>query len=116
MKKDKLPMTPLQIVVGFDVAEETYDKLPFMAQLILDLRIEGWKEMDIARALNIPQPTVNDIFRRTRYALADSKLKMILENRVYYRETHASVKDESSNEDQSNRNHTPRYSDKDLTD
>lgn len=96
MRNNSLPKTPLQTIVGFDVAEDTYDQLPFMAQLILDLRIEGWREMDIARALGIPQATVNDIFRRTRYALANSKLKMILETRVFYQETHYSVVDDPS--------------------
>jgi len=90
MKNDKLEMTPLQKVVGFEVAEETYDQLPFMAQLILDLKIVGWKDSDIARCLNMPRTTVVDTFTRTRYALANSKLKMILETRVYYRETHSS--------------------------
>lgn len=94
MRELKLKPTPLQQVLGFDVAEEIYDMLPIKAQLILDLRIEGYREMDIARALDMPQATVNDIFMRTRHALLNSKMHMILENRVYYRETHQTVQED----------------------
>lgn len=92
--KTKLPMTPLQRVVGFDVAEETYDLLPLTAQIILDLKIEGYNDSDIARVLGIPRVTAIDMFRRARSLLAESKMKMVLESRVYYRETHYSVVDD----------------------
>lgn len=92
--KTKLPMTPLQRVVGFDVAEETYDLLPELSQVILDLKIEGWNDSDIARVLGMPRVTVIDMFRRARHFLANSKMKMILEARIYYRETHSTVVDD----------------------
>jgi len=95
MRTTKLPKTPLQRLVGFEVAEETYDMLPFTAQIILDLKIEGWNDSDIARALNIPRVTCIDIFRRARYFLADSNMKKVLESRVYYREAHSSVLDDT---------------------
>lgn len=91
--KTNLPMTPLQRIVGFDVAEETYDGLPFLTQIILDLKIEGYNDSDIARVLGMPRVTVIDTFRRARSFLANSKMKLVLETRVYYRETHASVMD-----------------------
>ena len=95
MRTTKLPKTPLQRLVGFEVAEETYDMLPFTAQIILDLKIEGWNDSDIARALGIPRVTCIDTFRRARYFLANSNIKRILETRVFYRETHSSVIDDS---------------------
>lgn len=93
MKKNQLEMTPLQRIVGFDVAEEIYDNLPIFAQYILDLKIEGWTEQDIALALGCAQSTVNDTFRRARHYLLTSKLKLILETRVHYRETHYTAVD-----------------------
>jgi len=86
-------MTPLQKLLGFDVAEEMYDQLPLTVQLILDLKIEGYNDSDIARALGMPRVTVIDMFRRSRHTLLRSKLKLILETRVYYRETHTTVLD-----------------------
>jgi len=88
-----LSMTPLQKLLGFDVAEEMYDQLPLTVQLILDLKIEGYNDSDIARALGMPRVTVIDMFRRSRHTLLRSKLKLILETRVYYRETHTTVLD-----------------------
>lgn len=92
--KTNLPMTPLQKVVGFEVAEEVYDGLPLTAQLILDMKIEGWNDSDIARTLDMPRVTMIDTFRRARYYLANSKLKLILDTRIYYKETHTSVIDD----------------------
>lgn len=80
--------TPLQRIVGFEVAEELYDRLELYEQLILDLRIEGWVETDIAKALNISQSWVNILMHRARYKLADSKLRTILEDRQSYKEQH----------------------------
>lgn len=87
-------MTPLQRTVGFDVAEELYDMLPIKAQLILDLKIEGYNDGEIAMALEIPRTTVIYIFRKARYSLLSSKLKLILDTRLYYKETHISVMEE----------------------
>lgn len=85
--------TPLQRIVGFDVAEEIYDQLEFNEQIILDLKMEGWVETDIAEALGFGQPWVNILFHRARYKLANSKLRQILELRAYYKETHTQVLD-----------------------
>lgn len=107
--KERLNMTPLQRVVGFDVAEEVYDELPFNAQLVLDLLIEGYTQQDIADTLCIGQATVNDIIRRSRTSLAMQKAKLILETRIFYRETHTSVID-NPNDDFDNRNRRhPNY-------
>lgn len=93
--KKKLKLTPLESVLGFDVAEELYDELPFMAQLILDLKIVGYTDSDIARCLGMPRTTVVDTFRRSRTTLAMEKMKRILETRVFYMETHKSIADNS---------------------
>lgn len=91
MKTDRLKLTPLQRIVGIDVAEEIYDNLPIYAQYILDLKIEGYTEHDIAAALGISQSRVSAIFSQAKYYLVDSKLHLILESRVIYRETHRTV-------------------------
>lgn len=91
MKTTSLQPTPLQNLLGFDVAEEVYDQLPFLVQIILDLKIEGWNDSDIARGLGMPRVTVIDTFRRARHTLIKSKLKLVLDTRVYYRETHSSI-------------------------
>lgn len=91
----RLSITPLQRVLGFDVAEEIYDELPFMAQIIIDLKIEGYTDSDIARCLNMPRTTVVDTFRRARNSVAMQKMKLVLETRVHYMETHRSIADTS---------------------
>lgn len=93
--KKRLEMTPLQRIVGVDIAEELYDQLPLLAQYIIDLKIEGYKEQDIAKALGIAQSTVNDQFKRARYTLVKSKLHLILEMKQHYRETTPIVMDEN---------------------
>ena len=93
MNKDILPKTPLQKVVGFEVAEELYDMLPLFAQYILDMKIEGYSEPEIALALGIAQSTVSETFKKARYVLLKSKLHLILESRAMYRETTRSVKE-----------------------
>lgn len=92
-KELRLESTPLQKILGFEIAEEIYDMLPITAQLIIDLKIEGWTEQEIAKALDIAQSTVNDTFKKSRYILLKSKLHTILEVRQYYKETHPQVMD-----------------------
>lgn len=87
----KLVPTPLQKILGFEVAEEIYDLLPIKAQLILDLKIEGYSTRQIAAALGMRQTTVQDTFMKSRHILLRSKLHLILESRQFYRETHATV-------------------------
>lgn len=84
--RDRLPPTPLQRIVGFEVAEEIYDNLPLYAQYILDLKIAGYSETQIAATLGVAQSTVNETFKRARYYLLESKLHLILEARIHYRE------------------------------
>lgn len=90
-KQLKLEATPLQKILGFEVAEEIYDLLPINAQLIIDLKIEGWTEQEIAVALSIAQSTVNDTFKKARHTLLKSRMHMILEMRQHYKETHPIV-------------------------
>ena len=90
-KRLRLEPTPLQKVLGFEVAEEIYDMLPLRAQLIIDLKIEGYTTREIAQALDIGQMTVQDTFIKARHSLLRSKMHLILESRVHYRETHEQV-------------------------
>ncbi len=83
--------TPLQKLLGFEAAEETYDLLDFREQLIVDLRIEGWTHEDIGHALGLSQGWVSIIFKRIRFKLAESNLRRTLEIRQHYKETHSSV-------------------------
>ena len=87
----RLPPTPLEKVVGFDVAEEVYDRLDIVEQVILDLKIMEVTEQVIGLVLGISQTTVNIYMRRIRAKLANSKLHLILEARQHYRETHPIV-------------------------
>lgn len=89
MRTTKLPPTPLQQVVGFDVAEEIYDNLPLSSQVIIDLRMAGFTLQDIAKCLGLPYTTVYDNLTRSRFHLA--KLKLTLEVRQFYKETHRIV-------------------------
>lgn len=86
--------TPLQRVLGFEAAEETYDLLDFREQLILDLRIEGWSQHEIGEALGLSQGWVSIIFRRIRFKLADSNLRRTLELRQHYKETNVQVREQ----------------------
>ena len=101
MKKEvKLANTPLQRILGFEVAEEIYDLLPLHAQVILDLKIEGYHEQDIGEAMGISQQYVSKIFRQSRAALLKSKLHLILEARQHYRETNPIVMDNNYQEEE----------------
>lgn len=79
--------SPLQRIVGFEVAEEIYDKLTLLEQIILDLKIVGWTESDIAICLGISQSWVNIVMHKARFKLADTKLYHILKMRQLYKET-----------------------------
>lgn len=95
--------TPLQRVLGFEAAEETYDLLDFREQLIVDLRIEGWSQHEIGEALGLSQGWVSIIFRRIRFKLADSNLRQTLEIRQHYKENTPQVR-EYANADDSDHN------------
>lgn len=79
-------ITPLEKVVGFNVAEETYDLLSFREQLILDLLCAGFTHAEIGNVFDVSQPSISSSVRRLRFKMADSKLKMVLDARVLYRE------------------------------
>ena len=78
--------TPLEMVIGFAVAEELYDLLTMSEQLIVDLKIAGYSQQDIAELLGISQTSISIMFRRIRTKLAQSKLMQIIEIRQHYRE------------------------------
>lgn len=79
-------ITPLEKVVGFNVAEETYDLLSFREQLILDMLCAGFTHAEIGNVFDVSQPSISSSVRRLRFKLADSKLKMVLDARALYRE------------------------------
>lgn len=79
-------ITPLEKVVGFNVAEETYDLLNFREQLILDMLCAGFTHAEIGNVFDVSQPSISSSVRRLRFKLADSKLKMVLDARMVYRE------------------------------
>ena len=78
--------TPLERVVGFETAEETYDLLGFREQLIVDLLIIGWNQAQIADLFGVKAPSISSSVRRIRVKLADSQLRMIMESRVHFRD------------------------------
>ena len=79
-------VTPLQRVVGFHVSEQTYDLLDFTEQVVLDLMIEGWQNIDIAQLLGIRETKVKQIMIVIRAKLAGSMLYHHLEMKTYYKE------------------------------
>lgn len=78
--------TPLAMVIGFNVAEETYDRLTLREQLILDLLILDWKQTDIADVMEVSRHEVFMRVHSIRVKLANSKLRDILEMRGEYRD------------------------------
>ena len=79
-------ITPLERVVGFNVAEETYDLLSFREQLILDMLCAGFTHAQIGDVFDVSQPSISSSVRRLRFKLADGKLQMVLEARQLYKE------------------------------
>ncbi len=66
--------TPLEQALGFKCAEELYDLLDEREQIIIDLMIAGWTQIEIADILEISQSWVATIIREIRYKLANSSL------------------------------------------
>jgi DNA-directed RNA polymerase specialized sigma24 family protein len=89
----KLEQTPLQKILGFELAEEIYDLLPLRAQVIIDLKIEGYTEQEIAQALDVAQSTISDTLKKARHVLVKSKLHLILESRQHYKDINPLVLD-----------------------
>lgn len=77
--------SPLEKVVGFDIAESTYDLLTFREQLVIDLLICGFSQSDIAKIFEVSQPSISSSVRRIRMKLADGKLHLILEARMDFK-------------------------------
>lgn len=78
--------TPLEKVIGFQAAEETYDLLNWREQLIVDLLIVGWNQPEIAQVFGVSQPSISSAVRRIRLKLANSKLKIVLDARTVFKE------------------------------
>lgn len=78
--------SPLEMIVGFKVAEETYDRLTFREQIVIDLLVCGMTQSDIAKVFDVSQPSISSSIRRVRVKLATGKLKMVLDARMEYRE------------------------------
>ena len=78
---------PLERVVGFAVAEATYDLLNLREQLIIDLLAAEWTQTQIAQLFCVSQPSIASSVRRIRFKLADKQLRMVLDARMHFRET-----------------------------
>ena len=78
-------ITPLEQVVGFATAEETYDRLTLREQVIVDLLAAGYKQAQIGMLFSVSQPSISSSVRRIRFKLADSQLRTVLDLREDYR-------------------------------
>jgi DNA-binding NarL/FixJ family response regulator len=79
-------ITPLEHVVGFKVAEETYDLLSFREQLIVDLLCAGYTHAEVGMVFNVSQPSISSSVRRLRFKLARSKLQIVLQARLEFKQ------------------------------
>jgi DNA-binding NarL/FixJ family response regulator len=73
------------MIVGFKVAEETYDQLSLRDQIILDLIAAGWGQNDICLLFKVTQPAISACMRRIRYKLAESTMRTVIEVRNLHR-------------------------------
>ena len=94
-RKVSVILTPLERVVCFSVSEQTYDRLTFVEQLIVDLKIEGYMNIDIAGLLGVRPVDIKHSLDQIRIKLAKSELQFHLEVKQHYRETTRPVLDES---------------------
>lgn len=79
--EDFAKQTPLEVIFGFQVAEETYDLLNEREQIMIDLLCAGWNQTHIALLFDISQPSVSSAIRRIRFKLANTRMRLILETR-----------------------------------
>lgn len=79
-------ITPLEFAVGFSVAEEAYDRLSFREQLIVDLLCAGYTHAQIGLVFGVSQPSISSSVRRIRFKLAQSKLRLVLDLRMQFKE------------------------------
>lgn len=89
-------ITPLQRAVGFHVSEHTYDKLGELEQIIVDLRIEGYTNVDIAGLLGVRPVDIKHSMEIIRTKLAKSELHYHLQMRLYYKENREMVLDDTA--------------------
>lgn len=71
-KKNDQKKTPLQELLGFKVSEKVYDALEFDEQIIIDLKLAGWSQDQIAEKIGVPQSTIKVKMQQIRYKLANS--------------------------------------------
>lgn len=88
-------VTPLERAVGFYVSEQVYDLLTFSEQVMVDMRIEGFNDLDIATIFGIRLGDVQRVFQLIRTKLAGSALTFHIEMKQYYREQTTKVMDET---------------------
>lgn len=95
----QITVTPLERTVGFYVAEKTYDRLTFIEQIVVDLKIEGFDNQDIGGLLGIKPAAIKRILDLIRVKLAKSELTYQIELKQYYREQSQTVLDENELKD-----------------
>jgi hypothetical protein len=93
-KRMQIMITPLQRAVGFHVSELTYDKLDWLEQIVLDLKIEGFTNVDIAGLIGKRPVDIKHIMEVIRTKLANSELRFHLEMRAFYKDQSVQVVDE----------------------
>ena len=82
VRDKKIPMSPLERVVGFRFSEDIYNQLPLIDQLILDLMIEGWQQNDIADLFCVHKSWITVRLHRMRPFLAQTELLRHLQIRA----------------------------------
>lgn len=88
--------TPLEKVVGFSVSEKTYDKLSLSEQIVLDLKIEGITNRDIAMLLGVRPDDIVRMLTIIRTKLVNSELQFHLEIKTHYQKQKEIVLDEAT--------------------
>jgi len=78
----RIPMSPLEKIVGFRFGEDIYDHLELTDQVILDLIIEGWQQNDIAELFCVHKSWITKRLQRIRPYLASTELDRILRLRA----------------------------------
>lgn len=87
--------TPLEKVVGFHVSEQTYDRLALTEQVVVDLKIEGFPNTEIAALLGCRPTDINRILRMIQHKLAKSELRFHLDVKTYMQSQKEIVLDET---------------------
>lgn len=74
IRDKRIPMSPLERIMGFRFSEDLYDQLDITDQIILDMMIEGWQQKDIADLLCVHKSWITIRLHRMRAELANSEL------------------------------------------